>query len=250
MIANLITGCVANGACGLVLESYGGGNFPSGDPDQPTRGAIFQALSTAEQAGVVIVDASQVIAGNVALSTYAAGAWLADTGAIGAGDMTPMAAQAKAMILLAAAGHHDWSREQVKSLIARNLTGEMRDTNRLDSRINATLRPGQQVAAHDGSAVLTNDPETGPMLRASDPAKGRKILWQIGATGTLSLTGGGNLVLRGHDGALRWQSGTDGVADGAFLTLLGSWRDGDLTLALLDQSLTRPPVWLFRQTPA
>ena len=38
---------------------------------------ICRALLAAEAAGTVIVDASQVIAGNVALSTYAAGAWLA-----------------------------------------------------------------------------------------------------------------------------------------------------------------------------
>lgn len=41
LLADLIAGCVANGARGLVLESYGGGNFPSGDPDQPTRARSF-----------------------------------------------------------------------------------------------------------------------------------------------------------------------------------------------------------------
>ncbi len=247
LIADLIAGCVTSGARGLVLESYGGGNFPSGDPDRPTLGAIFRALAAADAAGVVVIDGSQVIAGKVALATYAAGAWLAEAGAIGAGDMTPMAAQTKATILLAAAAHHGWSRDQVKSLIARNLVGEMRDTNRLDSRSNASLRPGQQIAAHDGSALLINDPQTGPALRATDPAHGHNALWQAGASGTLVLRDNGNLILRGHDGAMRWQSGTDGMADGAFLTLLGSWRDGDLALALLDQGLDRGPVWLFRQ---
>ncbi len=105
VLANLINGLVAQGIKGLILESYGEGNFPSGNPDTPNLGAAYQALDAANNAGVVIVDCTQVLSGVVNDSAYAAGAWLPAVGALSPADMTPMAALAKLMILMTAAAY-------------------------------------------------------------------------------------------------------------------------------------------------
>lgn len=126
-LARMIRAITGIGAKGLVLQSYGEGNFPSGAPGAPERGAIRQALLEADAEGVIIVDTSRVIGGSVGAFTYAAGAWIAETGAVSGLDMTPMAAFAKTAILLSAATHHGWDRNQVKALIGRNLWGECRD---------------------------------------------------------------------------------------------------------------------------
>ena len=126
LIAALIDACVAQGIKGLILESYGAGNFPAGSPAKPSHGAAYRALAKANAEGVVIVNCTQVIGGRVR-SNYAAGTWLSEVGALSAGDMTPSAALAKLMILLTAAGYHNWNREEVEALFNRNLLGERSD---------------------------------------------------------------------------------------------------------------------------
>jgi len=128
-MARLIDACVATGLRGLVLLGYGEGNFPSGNPDDPAGGAVYRALKAASEAGVIVVDSTQVIAGRQAASGYAAGAWLPEVGAISSGDMTPVAALAKLMVLLAAAGHEGWSRADVERLFACNLAGEVSEAD-------------------------------------------------------------------------------------------------------------------------
>jgi L-asparaginase len=125
LLAQWIDAGVQVGIKGWVLGSYGLGNFPSGDADQAARGATYQALARANQAGVVVVNSTQVYAGGVDGSAYAAGAWLHEVGAISAGDMTPMAALVKVMLLRSMAGHCQWTLETVKRLVGCNLVGEM-----------------------------------------------------------------------------------------------------------------------------
>ncbi len=134
LLAQIIQACTAPelGLQGLVLESYGAGNFPSGDPDTPANGATYQALAAASERGVVVVNCTQVLHGAVNSSTYAAGAWLPATGALHPGDMTPMAAFAKLMVLRTAAGHHGWSLSDVKHLVQQNLLGEMHGVGPMD----------------------------------------------------------------------------------------------------------------------
>lgn len=119
-LAAMIRAVIATGPRALVLLGHGEGNFPAG----PT-GVIRQALAEASAQGVQIIAASRVIGGRIGAFHYEAGAWLAGMGAIGAGDMTPMAALAKTAILLAAAEHHGWSADQIGALIGRDLWGEM-----------------------------------------------------------------------------------------------------------------------------
>jgi L-asparaginase len=125
VLAQWIDAAVQAGIKGLVLGSYGQGNFPSGHADQPALGASYQALARAHHAGVVIVNGTQVMAGGVGSAAYASGAWLPEVGAISAGDMTPMAALVKLQVLLSMAAHHQWTLETVRSLVQRNLVGEL-----------------------------------------------------------------------------------------------------------------------------
>lgn len=112
---------------GLFLQGYGSGNFPSGDPDDASNGAICQLLKKAHDDGVVIVAGTQVIGGTVNSTTYAAGSWLAQAGCIGNADMTSAATQAKLLILLALRDYQDraWSQAHIETLMQRPIAGEI-----------------------------------------------------------------------------------------------------------------------------
>lgn len=224
LLATLIDAVVGAGIKGLILESYGEGNFPSGNPDTPSGGATYQALLRAYQSGVAIVNCTQVLSGVVNDSAYAAGAWLPQVGALSPADMTPMAALAKLMILLTAAGYHGWSSATVATLTQLNLLGEMMSVSRLDSRINSQLLPGQTITSLDGSATLRNDAELGPVL-TSTVNNQTTTLWQALSSpdpttlpGRLVMQNDGNLVFYSRTNAALWATNT-GVASGASSTL-------------------------------
>lgn len=242
LIASLINACAAQGIKGLILESYGEGNFPSGNPDTPSQGATYQALDQANAQGIVIVDCTQVIEGVVNDSAYAAGAWLPQVGALSPADMTPMAALAKLMILMTSAGYatNNWSLPVVKTLFQLNLLGEMMDVSRLDSRTNSILLAGQTLSTLDGSATLTNDPVNGPVLKNSSGA----TLWSaIGSPpadempGQLIMQNDGNLVFYSRYNSAMWATNT-GTPNGAssMLILGGSTSDNSLSLTVYDYS--------------
>ncbi|MEZ4364338.1 MAG: asparaginase domain-containing protein [Kofleriaceae bacterium] len=250
LLASLIDAVVGTGLKGLILESYGEGNFPSGNPDSPQDGATYQALKRAHSQGVTIVNCTQVLRGVVNDSAYAAGAWLPDVGALSPADMTPMAALAKAMILLCSAGYQKWSASTVDTLIQLNLLGEMRDVSRLDSRTGAALLPGQALTSLDGSAVLVNDADLGPVLR---DRQGGAPLWRALSAanpatmpGRLIMQNDGNLVFYSRYNAPLWATDT-GVASGASSTLSldGSLGDGSLSLTVYDYSRGKTTARLY-----
>ncbi|WP_062205176.1 asparaginase domain-containing protein [Demequina salsinemoris] len=125
-LASTIKLAVSEGAHGLILESYGNGNFPSGRPSDPLKGSIAQAVAHAVDSGVVCVNVSQVLRGGLAGSTYLAGSWMADLGVLSGGDMTPSAALAKLTVLCAEVGWEgtDWGDCTVSTLMGMSLIGE------------------------------------------------------------------------------------------------------------------------------
>ncbi len=125
MLGALLDACVEKGIKGLILKSYGTGNFPSGNPQAPHKGAMYLALKRANESGVVIINCTRVLRGEVDSGTYAAGSWLTEVGALSGVDMTPVAAFAKLMVLLTAANTNGWSLKDVKHLMQLNLLGEM-----------------------------------------------------------------------------------------------------------------------------
>ncbi|WP_169308793.1 asparaginase domain-containing protein [Paracoccus gahaiensis] len=194
LLAQMIRAALAAGATGLLLEGFGEGNIPAGD------GAIEAAL---RKAPVPVVIASRAIGGQVGAFHYAAGAWIAATGALPAGDMTPVAALAKLMILNAVADHHGWDRATRDALMIRSLAGECTPTDRLQG----PLLPGQSLTAADGPVALVNDPETGPCLTLHG-----RVLWQAPGPGLLRMRGD-RLVLIAPDGHLAWASAASPAPD-------------------------------------
>jgi L-asparaginase len=249
-IADVINAVVTTGLKGLILESYGEGNFPSGDPNDATKGAIYLALKNASQ-NVVIVDCTQVIAGVVNDSAYAAGAWLPDAGVLNSADMTPIAAFAKTMILVTLKDYYNWTDDQLKDLVQLNLAGEMLDVSRLDSRYHRQLLPGENIHALDGSATLTNDQKLGPILKSSDGA----TLWTAfipkaeDMPGRLVMQDDGNLVFYSRYNQALWSTNT-GNPKGASsqLIIAGSAKTSkNLSLKVYNYSAGVVTAPLFEQ---
>ncbi|MDO5648593.1 asparaginase [Paracoccus sp. (in: a-proteobacteria)] len=224
MLAVAVRDATASGARVIVMQGFGEGNLPHGSGD------LSDALRDADAAGISVVVTSRVIGGVVGAFHYAAGAWVADTGAISGGDMTPVAAATKAMILHATAPHHGWDRATIHALIRRNLHGEMVASDRL----TGALLPGQAMQAADGDARLINDPDTGPALFIS-----RAPVWQAGAPGRLQMQAS-RLTLTAPDGRILWRS--QAMPGGVpFLTTTG--------LHLIDPTHCAAPLPIITEPP-
>jgi len=254
-LAALLTAALDQDLQGLVLESYGEGNFPSGDPDDATAGAIYQVLDKAHEKGVVIVDNTQVLAGIVNANAYASGSWLASVGAVGAFDMTPIASYAKLLYLLTLRDYQDnnWQQSDVERLMQTNVTGEIMDVNRLDTRGRWFLGAEESINALDGTATLINDPDLGPVLKDSSG----KTLWQAlssppaeGLPGRLYMQGDGNLVLYGSSNTVLWASGTPSASEATSMLILdGSTAPGGLRLYVYNYAQGIVSKTLFPPSP-
>ena len=110
----------AGGSLGAIhLHGYGIGNFPAAK-------ALAPVLRTAHEAGALIVAGSQTPMGVVDPTTYGAGSWLADCGALSALDMTPAAVDAKLHLTLALGASHNWNRAEMETCFETPVAGERR----------------------------------------------------------------------------------------------------------------------------
>ena len=127
IIATMLDSCINQGIKGLILESYGAGNFPSGNPIDPEAGAVYKILKTAHEQGIIIINSTQVLHATVNSNTYTAGNWLASIGAIGVADMTAMTAFCKLTYLISLKDYHHnaWSLSTIEKLMSTNFIGEI-----------------------------------------------------------------------------------------------------------------------------
>ena len=127
IVATMLDSCINQGIKGLVLESYGTGNFPSGNPADPEKGAIYKILKTARAQGIIIINCTQVLQATVNSDTYVAGSWLSHIGTVGVADMTAITAFCKLTYLISLKGYHDnaWLPLTIEKLMTTNFMGEI-----------------------------------------------------------------------------------------------------------------------------
>ena len=101
---------------GLVLETFGAGNAPSGHDN-----ALTKVIADAVQRGIVIVNVTQCLTGSVN-PLYAPGMVLGKAGVVAGGDMTTEAALTKLSYLLGLPGA---SPESVAHDMATSIRGEL-----------------------------------------------------------------------------------------------------------------------------
>ncbi len=102
------------GLKGVVLESYGAGNAPTGK-------WFLDRIQHAVDQGIIILNVTQCSMGSVEMGMYETSRHLLNSGVISGYDMTTEAATAKLMVLLA----QNKNNEEVKLLLNKSLKGEI-----------------------------------------------------------------------------------------------------------------------------
>lgn len=112
----------------VILETFGAGNAPRGE-------WFYNALKTASQQGIIIVNKSQCSGGSVEMGLYETSLNLLNAGVISGYDITTEALVAKLMYLL---GENDDS-TQVKAMMNKSLCGEITPFNQKWRNRNKSL---------------------------------------------------------------------------------------------------------------
>jgi len=162
MPATLLSSLFATeGLRGVVLRTFGNGNIPH-DP------ALLEVIGDAVTRGIVVVNATQCLAGEVVPGRYRASAGLLARGVAGSLDMTREAALTKLSVVLG---------EETDAVVAADrmqldLAGEQR-------RSMYNLRfPGGASAGGDEVAIAAPRPMTGG--DGFDPARVESALLRVG----------------------------------------------------------------------
>ncbi|MEM8485232.1 MAG: asparaginase domain-containing protein [Bacteroidota bacterium] len=236
---------------GIILEAYGDGNFPSGAPDDPTAGTIYQILKAAHAQGIVLIDCTQVLDGVVDANVYAAGSWLAEVGVAGAYDMTPIAALTKLIYLNALRNYNgfNWDQHTLTRLMQTNITGEIMDVNRLDTRGKGYLGVGESIQTLNGNAQFVNDAVAGPVLKDA----GGKVMWQALQEpeiaimpGRLYMQGDGNLVFYDNSNTPLWSSQTATPSNATSMLILDDEAGNKISLSIYNYAKGETSRILFK----
>lgn len=104
----------------IYLNGYGIGNFPA-------KRLLAPILRSAHDRGILIVAGSQVPHGDVDPSTYGAGHWLRECGAIPSADMATPAAHARLYVAMALGAANGWNQVETERFFQTPVSGEIRE---------------------------------------------------------------------------------------------------------------------------
>ena len=210
---------------GIIFESYGEGNIPSF--------ASMQTLLTDMRANdnIILVDCTQVIAGDVNYNAYASGAWLKDAGVISGHDMTPIAGLAKLIVLLAR--DPDMAITDVELLMGESLAGELTPYYAISGYQNAYLAPGESLYSINGNYQFQNTSDGTLIIYDVSDAENPTEIWQQinGTQGRLVMQSDNNLVFYDKTDTPIWATGTAALGHNAYLQI---GDDGSLALYNMD----------------
>jgi L-asparaginase len=111
---SVVNAFLSSGCKGIILETFGSGNAT-------TQTWFLNALKSAINNGVVVLNISQCLAGSVSQGLYETSSELEEIGVVSGGDMTTEAALTKLMFLLG----QELSIEKIKSKLSISLRGEL-----------------------------------------------------------------------------------------------------------------------------
>lgn len=221
---------------GIVFESFGEGNIPDFKKMQDLLNQFNQ-----QQNPIIMIDCTQVYAGDVNYNAYATGAWLKGAGVLSGCDMTAIAALTKLIVLIAK--NPSAPLTTIQTLVGTNLAGELRLYYGLSGYQNQFLSPGESLYSINGNYQFIND-NSGNLTLLNVAVTPPQQLWQqkCGAPGRLVMQADCNLVFYNKDFQPLWSSGTQGIGTNAVFLVnnSGSLTINDLYTGAIIKTI-RPP---------
>ena len=223
---------------GIIFEAYGEGNIPD-------YSSMQQLLSKMNADGKVLIDCTQVFAGDVNYNAYATGAWLKDAGVVGGHDMTPIAALAKLIILIAQ--NPSASQDQLKQSMSEDVAGELTAYYAISGYQNQFLMPSECLYSANGNYQFVNDSSGALILYNTTDEQNPKEVWkqQMSSTGRLVMQSDNNLVYYDLDHNPLWATNTATIGHNSYFAV---GNDGSLSLYNFDTGVSYYSVYRPTQT--
>ncbi|MEZ4918142.1 MAG: asparaginase domain-containing protein [Saprospiraceae bacterium] len=209
---------------GIIFEAYGEGNIP----DYQSMQTLLKSMHSK---GQILVDCTQVFAGDVNYNAYATGAWLKDAGVISGYDMTPIAALTKLIVLLSL--DPSASQEEIEYQMGEDFAGELSRYYSISGYQNQFLMPGEVLYSINGNYMFENTNTGSLVLYDTSDSQNPKILWSenLGVPGRLVMQSDNNLVFYDQDKNPLWATNTAAIGMNSYFKL---GNDGSLGLYNLD----------------